>query len=108
MLGAGRVAPAMLGRWGTRATLSCALLLTGIGMAAVTTGMSAGGSYWTSTRGHLPSRELCAAGDRSAPGKAAAGRPNSQSASFKGRPPDQTTSVIKWYLAVSLRTLRKT
>jgi hypothetical protein len=44
-------APGMLGRWGVRTTLASAMLLTGIGMATVTTGMSVGGSNWALTPG---------------------------------------------------------
>ncbi|WP_157420376.1 MFS transporter [Actinomadura kijaniata] len=40
------VAPAMVGRWGHRATLAAGMLGTAAGLAALTAGMSADGPFW--------------------------------------------------------------
>lgn len=47
MAAALRAAPALLGRWGHRATLSLAMVGAGVGIAALVAGMSIGGSFWT-------------------------------------------------------------
>jgi len=46
VVGAGRLAPALIARLGIRTSLALTAALTGAGLAAVTAGMSAGGSYW--------------------------------------------------------------
>ncbi|MEV0643822.1 MFS transporter [Phytomonospora sp. NPDC050363] len=46
VIGAGRLAPALMARFGIRGTLIWLLVLTGAGLALVTAGMSAGGPYW--------------------------------------------------------------
>lgn len=46
VVGAGKLAPAMIARFGIRTSLAVTAALTGAGLAEVTAGMSAGGSYW--------------------------------------------------------------
>jgi len=42
----GQVGPRMIGRWGARLTLFVGMIGTGIGLAGIVAGMTAGGSFW--------------------------------------------------------------
>jgi MFS family permease len=53
MLAALRAAPVLLGRWGIRTTLAVSMSGTGVGIAILTTGATAGGGFWTLLPGSL-------------------------------------------------------
>ncbi|GGT75355.1 MFS transporter [Actinomadura citrea] len=53
MAAALKIAPAMLGRWGVRTTLSIGMLGAGAGIAVLVAGMPAEGGFWTLMPGSL-------------------------------------------------------